>query len=61
MTLKEIYMTCIKCSKEATFVAPKKYCNYHWAEWWAKGVPQSEAKKEAARVLKDIERRYGKK
>lgn len=53
-------MKCISCHREATFDSPKKYCDYHWAYWWAEGtVGPEEVKKETRRILREIERKYG--
>ena len=33
-----VTMKCVECGKEATYVAPDHFCDFHWSLWWFGGV-----------------------
>jgi hypothetical protein len=45
---------CDKCSKETTFVHPRRFCDHHWCEWWSKIGRTPEEKKQIYKEAMDL-------
>lgn len=43
------------CEEEATYVAPKDWCDEHWLAWWTEGLPPEQVA-EDRKFFKELNR-----
>ena len=43
---------CVRCGRKATYDHPNKWCDYHWALWWIRGVYKPKTKRARRHWLK---------